>query len=294
MAIDVEAARTFIRTNARILERRLAEFHLDHDLGAGAAALEGLNAYQNADGGFGHGLEPDVRAPDSQPLFVDFATELLDDLVSTAPRFRAGARERAAMTIPFLRSVTSTAGGLPIVLPSITAHPRAAHWGDANFPAGLNPTASIVGRLRAFGIEDSWVDEAATFCWTQLEAPDSVTDAHTALCVLRFLETEPDRERAERSYAAIGSRFDELGLFLPMPGEGYGLTPLHIAPTPDSPRRGFFSDAAIAAHLEALKAAQQPDGGWPISWEPPGPAAELEWRSIETLRVLRVLTAYAS
>jgi len=36
----------------------------------------------------------------------------------------------------------------------------------------------------------------------------------------------------------------------------------------------------------------QPDGGWAITWEPPGTSATLEWRGIETLRALRTLRAY--
>ena len=34
------------------------------------------------------------------------------------------------------------------------------------------------------------------------------------------------------------------------------------------------------------------DGGWPITWEPPGAASALDWRGIETLRALRILRAY--
>jgi hypothetical protein len=36
-------------------------------------ALAALDAYRNADGGFGWGLEPDVRAPGSQPVRAEMA-----------------------------------------------------------------------------------------------------------------------------------------------------------------------------------------------------------------------------
>jgi hypothetical protein len=48
----------------------------------------------------------------------------------------------------------------------------------------------------------------------------------------------------------------------------------------------------IDGHLDRLQRDQQPDGGWAITWEPPGAAATLEYRGVETLRALRVLAAY--
>jgi hypothetical protein len=73
---------------------------------------------------------------------------------------------------------------------------------------------------------------------------------------------------------------------------GYGLTPLQFAPTPDSPRRRFVASESIDAHLDTLERAQRDDGGWPITWQPPGPTALAGWRGIATLDALRVLRAY--
>lgn len=289
--VDVDRARAFVGSEGRILERRLAQVHLDADRSAVPAVLAALRAHRNPDGGFGHALEPDARTPDSQPLFVDFALDVLDDLAA-ATGDPGPARELLAGTGDYLATVATDGGGVPIVLPTIASHARAEHWGTGEFPAGLNPTAALAGRFRALGIDHPWVEEAAAFCWRQLESPDAVTDAHTALCVLRFLETDPDRGRAERAYDALGARLGELALFQLWPGSGYGLTPLQFAPHPDSPRRRFFPDDAVEAHLDALAAAQQADGGWPISWEPPGETATREWRGIVTLGALRVLRAY--
>jgi len=63
---------------------------------------------------------------------------------------------------------------------------------------------------------------------------------------------------------------------------GYGLGPLHLCPTPDSRARPAFADDLLAAHLDALAARQQDDGGWPIAFAPePG----------RGLRVARALDA---
>jgi hypothetical protein len=74
------------------------------------------------------------------------------------------------------------------------------------------------------------------------------------------------------------------------PGTGdYGVTPLHIAPWPHSRWRSLFEPEIIAGFLDELDASQQDDGGWPIAWVPPGPAAVYEWRSWVTIRSLLVL-----
>ncbi len=294
MTVNVDAARSFIRTNARVVERRLAQFHLDGDDSAASAAIAGLDAYRNTDQGFGHGLEPDALAPDSQPLAVDFAFDILHQIARATPdpTTKARAADAVRATMPFLDGISGPDGGLRIVLPSVAAYPRADHWGDGVFAPGLNPTARIVGVSRALGIDHPWLERAAAFCRAAIDAPGAVSDAHTAVCVLPFLETEPDRGWAAKAYDDLRARITDLALFKAMPGPDYGLTPLDFAPAPDSPGRQFFSDGSVEAHLDELAATQQDDGGWPVAWQPPGPAALLAWRGAVTLHALRVLRAY--
>ena len=82
--------------------------------------------------------------------------------------------------------------------------------------------------------------------------------------------------------------------YLAEPGApGYGLTPLQLCPMPDAVGRHAFPDELLETHLEHLLSQQQEDGGWPISFEPPSPAAALEWRGRWTLDALSTLRAYA-
>ena len=78
MGIDLESARQFIESTARVLERH--RFAVLSDDGPTEPVLTALRAYQNADGGFGHALEPDVRCPGSQPSAALFALEVLADV----------------------------------------------------------------------------------------------------------------------------------------------------------------------------------------------------------------------
>lgn len=75
MSVDVAAAEGFVLANARLLDRhRLAVLLHGAPI---APVLDALRAYRNSDGGFGHALEPDVRASDSEPASTLHALEVL-------------------------------------------------------------------------------------------------------------------------------------------------------------------------------------------------------------------------
>ncbi|WP_158891256.1 hypothetical protein [Amycolatopsis anabasis] len=291
-------AQEFLHTHARLLERRLAgAWFSGDDPAAAVAVLDALAAYRNADGGLGHALEPDVRAPLSQPLAVDFALETVEQVLESPAgghaRVRDAARAFAASVEPYLAAVAAPTGGLPIVFPSIARCPRADHWGDGRFPPGINPTAGIVARLRLLEVSTPWLDAAEAFCRKEIDAlfDRDEFDAHAALNVLRFLESLGEDPWAAERTAQLAGRIGELSFFHLYPGAGYGLTPLDFAPEPENPRRALFPADAVEAHLDALAEGQAADGGWTVPWQPPGPAAELEWRGVVTVRAARVLTA---
>ena len=59
-------ARGFIYRNARPLEFARWRYHFEN--GSAKDVLSVLTAYQNLDGGFGHGLEADALNPGSSPI----------------------------------------------------------------------------------------------------------------------------------------------------------------------------------------------------------------------------------
>ena len=80
---NLKQAETFLRTQARPLEQALfATF-----LRAAPAewALSELAAFQNSDGGFGHGLEPDVQMSSSSILATTVALQQCRHLLLVVP-----------------------------------------------------------------------------------------------------------------------------------------------------------------------------------------------------------------
>lgn len=72
---DYLEIRSWVHRNARPLENALWDYHFEGksvDL-----VLSILSEYQNEDGGFGHGIEPDNWNPESTPYYTTFAIEIL-------------------------------------------------------------------------------------------------------------------------------------------------------------------------------------------------------------------------
>ena len=284
MRIDFDRARDFVLRHARLIDRHRFAFRFES--GPADAVVFALRPYQNADGGFGHALEPDLRCAASQPVPAEHALQILDEVDEFDP-------EIVLRCCDWLSTVTTEEGGVPFVLGSVAEGPHAPWWkgtGDADF----NPTAGIVGLLHKHAVKHPWVTVATAYCWRRLEGgalgkvgPDD------AICILQFLEWTPERERA-------GAAFDELGEIVRSKlvandpqATGYVKMPLEFAPDPGRMARRLFDAATMENHLDALAARQQDDGGWPITWEPPSAAARSEWRAYMTIKWLDVLDNYS-
>jgi hypothetical protein len=268
---------------ARLLDR----VRFAHRFEGGPAELveRALVAYQNADGGFGNALEPDIRGEASQPVPLEHAFQVLDEI----GRFDTGILEPAC---EWLVGATTAEGGVPFVLPTVVDGPHAEWWVPTG-KASLNPTAGIAGLLHKHRVQHPWLERATDFCWHALDTELDTLDPDGAISVLPFLEHAPDRERATKAFSRLGARITRELVAANPDAAGYVKSPLDFAPRPTSLARTLFDTEMIERHLEALAQRQQPDGGWPITWEPPSRAAVNEWRGFVTLKSLDVLAGYA-
>jgi len=282
---DLARAALFLLRNGRLLER-----HVFATLVQGASpehVIDALRAYQNDDGGFGNALEPDLRGPDSQPIHVDFALRVLRD-VGVAPP------EMVARACSYLTTL-SVDGGVPAITESVLSSPHGEHWQPASWTAdALNPTAMMAGLLHALHVGNAWLTAADAFVWRRLTEV-KLADGPALAAVMCFLNNAPDRRRAVMLAEEVADAIPEADFFALDPEDlrgGYALTPLDLAPTPDALVGSLFAPELIAAHLDALDALQQPDGGWPITWEAPAGIAAMEYRGRMTVEAIGRLKAY--
>jgi hypothetical protein len=288
MTADLQAATTFIQSTARLLDRHRFAHLFD---GAGPEpVLQTLRAYRNADGGFGHAIEPDMRAPVSQPVGVHTAVEILHEIGSHDDPMVGPACD-------WLASVTRDDGGIPFCLPSATAYPRGPAWQPAD-ASSLIQTAANAAALHAVGARHPWLDAASEFCWRRIEALDlsgAATDPGLGYEVrfgVAFLDAVPDAARAEAALDALAPALRDSGVVAEPGGDGDVQTPLDVSPWPNSRSRRLFDAGTIERDLDALAAGQRDDGGWTFGWPAWNPVATSEWRGLLTVHTLRVLRAH--
>lgn len=288
---DLDRAGAFMATHARLLDRRRFATLID---GAPAVGmLDALAAYRNDDGGFGWGLEPDLRAPGSQPAGAFEALGIIADVApATTPM--------AATLCDWLAAVTLPDGGVPFSLAGADAPGSAPWWagGDPAVPS-LHITAAIAAAAHRVAAHDAavaahpWLAGATTWCLAQIAARDRFEQAYELMFALDLLDVlAPRRDDAARELERLARLVPASGE-LPVGGgsEGEALRALELAPDPDRPLRALLPAAAIARQLDELERDQQADGGWTVDFPSSSPAATIEWRGVATLRALRTLRA---
>jgi hypothetical protein len=287
---DFNAAAAFVTASARVLDQRRLE-RLFQD-GPASAVRDAVAAYRNSDGGFGHALEPDCRAPGSQPPAMEMALRILDEADAWDEDLVRGGCD-------WLTAVAPAEGGAAFVEAGPLADgPHAPWWvPEEGHPASLVATGLIAGTLHARGFSHPWLDGATEVMWNRIgkldaDMPAGIGGGYEMFGVLAFLQHVPDQNRAREEFGRVGPLILDREMVALDPeahGEVHGV--LAFAPEPDSLARALFDDATVAAHLDHLAGEQRDDGGWTFSWPAWSPDAERDWRGFLTVDNLRILRA---
>ncbi|HEX4812098.1 MAG TPA: hypothetical protein VFV66_05040 [Nonomuraea sp.] len=291
MNVNLSLIPGFLATHGRVLDRR----RYDLLMGDGDAdgPLAALDAYRNADGGYGWGLEPDLRSPESQPGAALHAFEVFAEV---APR----TSPRAVELCDWLESVTLPDGGLPFALPVGVGEGTAPWWaGSAAGESSLQITAVSAAAARRVAAHDPavaghpWLERATRYCLDAVQAMDQRPHAYVLSFAVRLLDSVYDTQpRAADLLKRLAAHIPADGR-VPVEGgaEGEALRPLDFAPWPGRPVRALFDPEVIAADLVRLAGGQQDDGGWTVDYARISPAGSLDWRGAATVGAVEVLRA---
>jgi hypothetical protein len=288
MTVDLAAAADFLAGSARVLDRR--RFDLLFGEGGSGPLLAAVDGYRNPDGGYGWGLEPDLRSRTSQPGGALHAFEVFADVGDAAS-------DRAVALADWLTSAALPDGGLPFALPVPDPAACAPFWAGADpTTSSLQITAIVAGAAHRAAARipslaaHPWLGRATDFCLAAVVDPGPAHPMELAFAV-RFLDL------AARSVPDAGDALDRVRKRVPADGllhvtggaEDEFMRPLDFAPLPGGPARTLFAPAVVEVELERLAAAQQPDGGWRVDFDSYSPAATLEWRGYRTVEALCLL-----
>ena len=293
-----QKAKDFIFTSARPLEQALYRYHFES--GSREDVWKALEHFQNSDGGFGHALEPDMRAPESSALATSHVLEILRELQTPADH------PLVKKAIAYLVTTYDREKGVWRILPKTTdSSPHAPWWNqdrlEETFDHFLsNPRPELVGYLYTYSdlVPAELKARILADVLMHLGSLPNSVDGDVLLCYLRLYDTEnlpaDTRERLEAKLPRMVAASVKTD---PEKWGSYCLKPLWAIPSPDTP---FAEESreALEKHLDYEIEQQCSDGSWtphwtwgevfPEDWK----IAEREWRGIIIVKTLRALSNF--
>ena len=250
--ISINKTRTYVHTHGTMWERALFEY-LFFD-GPLERVHQCLRCYKNADGGWGHGMEHDIRCPSSNPLALEFLLSVFRDTGIEPGDLLDGA---AAWV-----ETNQADDGTLINPPDLLDWPHKPWWNEG----GQTAPDSIVGNLIRFGKSAAQI-EARTQQWVsknltieKIQSNEWLFMAYHAYDYFTNVTGFPDLE-AHR--AATIENIERTTQSHRNKGEFNKLFPLfQFAPTPSTPVAKNTHDDLISFVLDHLESTQRDDGAW--------------------------------
>lgn len=267
-----EKARHFIYRNARPLDLARWQFHFEN--GSKEAVLIALSFYQNADGGFGNGLEPDFLNPNSTPMATWAATEILNEIKVT--------EKKNPIICGILRYLESGANFSEAhnqwlnTVPTNNDFPHAIWWEyNENGEFKYNPTAALAAFIIRFADESSEIYKKAlemskqAIEWFISAVPFS--EQHVTNCFITLYNTLTEINLKLTDMDIFKEKLCENVKHIVYPDKEKWSVEYVTKPSDFKITRNsiFYRDNAELAEYECkfIKENQLPDGGFPITWQ---------------------------
>lgn len=280
--------RKYLLRNARALDVARWSYHFED--GDTADVLKALYAYQNRDGGFGHGLEPDNQNPHSTPVATWSAVEILREI-----GFPAEAERMIRQTVRYLGETDDYCDNRwRATVAENETHPHAPWWSYAEDDGfRYNPTAALIGFLWRFadptGEAFARAEAAYAAMVPDIADPRFIPERHELCNFLTLIEDAyavgiADRlpvgfEEAVRRWVNAGiDRAPEL-----YRADHYVASPDLYISGKQSP---YYSgnEAICDFYADYIESQFSHEGAWPIPWtwgnEPLPDSVRRDWEGI--------------
>jgi hypothetical protein len=290
-----EKAAAFVQSQAREVDKRLFDFYFGG--GTAVSVLNALASYQNEDGGFGHGIEPDFRLRASSPMATTVGLQY--GTAVNAPTYQPLIQK----AVGYLVSTYDWEHQYwPATYENVNDEPHAFWWhvdeltppDETRWP---NPSAEIVGYLHRYSslVPADLLNQATIHAEANLTSSPIISgkapQKYNVMCWERAAESLPETlatavtTAIRRTFAAYNTiqadTFDELNI-------------LHLAHSPNTVLAQLAPDI-IQQALDDEITNQADDGGWWPGWhwgqyEDVWPIAKQEWAgkiTVDTLYTLK-------
>lgn len=273
MPVDLEKARDFVYHAGSLFERAL--FAWLFDAGSEERVHQVVLCYKNPDNGFGHGFEHDIKAPQSNPLALEYLLSVMKYCRIPPGSILDGVSDWVEGQMDGLGNLKNPA--------DIRDYPLAPWWQEKG---GQTMPDSIVGNLIHFACAQPSLIEK-TKAWVRARhSPDKIREnrwlfmAYHAVDFFFAIEDFPNLARYRQATLdnviacaeqAPESQYDSLFPF---------------APTPDSAIAKALPATLLERYLDVLENAQQPEGHWVDQHN------LQQWHPMTTMNVLLALRRY--
>ena len=290
----VAQAKEFVRNTARPVDNALFDYYFED--GTTEEVLEEVGEYQNSDGGFGRGLEPDIRLSASSPHVtstgLQYCTTVDADenhpIVRRAVEYLVDAYESEGEYWPSTPPEVNDAPHAPWWYVETVEPPTEEEW--------PNPSAELVGYLHQFSnhVPEDVLRQATERARKNIAQSETVAggDVFNLLCWQRALPQLPN-SLAETVRDAIAATVEQYTLI----DENVGATAVSVAPSPNS-ILARLDPETVDENLDAVIEQQASDGAWWPTWEwgqyeETWEVAKREWAGKRTVETLHVLDAHS-
>lgn len=293
----INNAREYIETHGRKIDIACFKYHFLN--GSREIVLNALSEYQNADGGFGNGIEPDFCLPSSSPMATTIAFQIFRKLKisSNNTMVQEGIKY-------FLGTLDQEISSWHSVPKEVNDYPHAPWWHyneqkqeSVKRKFLVNPSAEIIGYLHSYAelvpkdILKS-VTRAAIEWLTTL--PDKM-EMHDMLCYLRMQEgfSGSEKELVSDKLRKCARNIIETN---PEKWDGYAAKPIMFVSGPKSLLSDLLRDE-IESNLDYEIQRQGSEGCWEPNWswgqyEDDWQKAKDKWKSYLTLEMLLKFKAF--
>ncbi|WP_391573805.1 prenyltransferase/squalene oxidase repeat-containing protein [Cohnella sp.] len=248
MPVSMDKAREFVYANGLLWEQALFSYLFD------GGSLERLHqcllCYKNSDGGWGHGLEHDIKCPDSHPLALEFLLTIERDTKIPLTDLLEG-------TVDWIERNKNEDGSLKNP-DSLHKYPHAPWWSNG----GQSSPDSITGNLIKMGICSTSL-AASTSLWVKtnltlekIRANEWLFMAYHAHDYFLNLEDTPENR------PFIEATIDNIIECAKNATEKNYFTLFQFANSPDTKIAKAMPKALINKFLDYLESSQREDGGW--------------------------------
>ncbi|MCF8008478.1 MAG: hypothetical protein K9K32_01820 [Halanaerobiales bacterium] len=295
---DISLAKQYIAENSRLLEKRLFDYHFKDS--NTQSVLFALKLYQNKDGGFGQGIEPDFRLPDSSPMATSIGLRILDELKEIEQVKEM--KKKAAIYLESTYNKKRT--GWYSVSDIVNEYPHTPWWNfdqkekrtviDKNWG---NPTAELIAYLyknRKY-LKKLDIDYLVDYAVSYINDKNKFNSKNEVFCFIKLYNSLSEREQ-EKIKDSLSEAVAQVIEYDENKWQDYVGLPLHFVKRPKNYKFKIKEEkiqANLDLYLKLIKENTVIKPPWEKDFYKDGlKIAYEEWKGVLTLDTLKVLNNF--